>query len=91
MITLDVFAPTQLNIAHRKTEMDGLSRVFAAAVVDRQFCEALLREPTQALANGYLGQSFPLSEQEQTLITSIRAETLADLAKQVNRALNNGY
>ncbi len=91
MFSLDIFVPTQLHVTHPKTEMNGLNRVFAAAVVNHQFREALLREPEAALANGYLGQTFPLSEQEKRLITSIRAESLADLAKQVNRAFNNGY
>ena len=88
MITLDVFVPTQLQIAHVKPNMDGLNRVFAAAIVNRQFCETLLHRPEQALADGYLGETFPLTELEKTLITSIRAESLSDLAKQVNRALD---
>jgi hypothetical protein len=42
------------------------------------------------LVNGYPGQTEPLSEDEKMLITSIRAESLSDLAKQVNWALKNG-
>jgi hypothetical protein len=91
MISLDVFAPTQVHITHSGCETDGLARLFAAAVVSRQFRDVLLHEPEAALANGYMGQSFLLSEQEKTLITSIHAETLSDLAKQVNRALTSGY
>lgn len=90
MISLDIFAPTQLHITHPITDTDGINLVFAAAVVDRYFCEALLRAPEQTLANGYLGQKFPLSEQEKTLIISIRAESLIDLAKQVHRAIHQG-
>ena len=91
MISLDVFAPTQLNTIRRIAETDGINRVFAAAVVDQHFCEALLREPEQALENGYLGQSFPLSRQEKALIISIHAESLIDLAKQVHRVIDQGY
>jgi hypothetical protein len=91
MISLDVFAPTQLHIAHPIIGTDGINRVFAAAVVDRYFCEALLRAPEQTLAHGYLGQSFLLSKQEKALIISIHAETLIDLAKQVHRVIAQGY
>lgn len=91
MITLDVFVSTQLQIADLEPSMDGLNRVFAAAVINRQFCEALLHEPEQALADGCLGQTFPLTDQEKALITSIRAESLSDLAKQIHRALNCRY
>jgi hypothetical protein len=69
----------------------GLSRVFSAAVVNRQFCDMLLEEPHVALKKGYLGEKFSLSREEEDLIVSIRANSLADLAKQVNRSLSNGY
>jgi len=64
-----------------------LSRVFAAAVVSQQFCDTLLQNPNEALQGGYQGDAFLLSREEQDLIVSIRADSLSDLAKQVNRAL----
>jgi hypothetical protein len=67
----------------------GLHRLFAAAIVSDQFRETLLCKPDEALANGYLGQTFILTDQEQTLIKSIRADTLTDLAQKVNRALKS--
>lgn len=85
MITLDVFLPVQIST---HTNMNGLNRVFSAAVVSRTFCETLLNAPEQALTEGYLGQPFLLTEQEKTLIISIRAESLPDLARQVRRALS---
>jgi hypothetical protein len=51
----------------------------------------LLQDPSIALQRGYLGQTFSLSKEERDLITSIRAKSLSDLAKQVNRSLVNGY
>ncbi len=69
----------------------GLSQVFAAAVVNQQFCEMLLQDPSIALQKGYLGQTFPLSKEEQDLITSIRAKSLPDLAKQINHSLQINY
>ncbi len=65
----------------------GLQRLFAAAVVNDQFREVLLRKPEEALANGYLGQAFILTDRERTIIQSIRADSLTDFAQQVNRAL----
>ena len=66
---------------------NGLTRVFAAAVVSRQFCKMLLQDPVAALQNGYLGEIFKLSNEEYNLLISIHAENLADLARQVNKAL----
>ena len=65
----------------------GLSRVFAAAVVNKQFRDMLLHEPSIALQNGYLGETFSLSKEEEDLIISIRANSLPDLAKQITRSL----
>jgi hypothetical protein len=75
----------------RSNSSTGLSQVFAAAVVNRQFCDMLLQNPSIALQRGYLGETFSLSKEEQDLIVSIRANSLADLAKQVNRSLSNNY
>jgi len=69
----------------------GLIQVFAAAVVNQQFCDMLLQNPSIALQRGYLGQTFSLSKEEQELITSIHAKSLSDLAKQVNRSLVSNY
>jgi len=67
----------------------GLPKLFAAAVVNEQFCQTLLQRPEEALEHGYLGQTFTLTDQERSIIQSIRADTLPDLAKKVNRALKN--
>lgn len=69
-------------------QTDGLSRIFAAAVVNRQFCQMLLQEPHTALQKGYLGETFSLSKEEVDVIVSIRAESLPDFARQLNRALS---
>lgn len=80
-----------MNLTSRSNISSGISRVFAAAVVNRQFCSMLLQDPQVALQKGYLGETFPLSKEEQDLIVSIRANSLSDLAKQVNRSLSNDY
>jgi hypothetical protein len=88
MLTLDSRpSATAFDFHKPVAKRTGLHRLFAAAIVSDQFCSTLLRKPEEALANGYLGQTFILTEQEKTLIKSIRAETLTDLAQKVNRAL----
>ena len=64
-----------------------ICRLLAAAVVSPGFCQLLLTRPEQALEHGYQGESFLLDGQERTLVVSIRADSLADLARQIGRAL----
>lgn len=87
MLTLDTQPASTFNFHKPASVRTGLHRLFAAAIVSDQFRETLLRKPEEALANGYLGQTFILTDQERTLIKSIQAETLTDLAQKVNRAL----
>jgi hypothetical protein len=65
----------------------GLSSLFAAAVVSSSFRDLLLRDPEKALKQGYLGKNFGLSQADASLIVSLNAKSLADLAKQVNQTL----
>lgn len=71
-------------------DANGISHVFAAAVVNRQFCQMLLHDPLHTLQTGYLGETFKLSDEEYNLLVSIRAESLSDLARQLNLALGIG-
>jgi hypothetical protein len=80
-----------INITSGSNNSSNISRVFAAAVVNRQFRDMLMQDPNTALQNGYLGETFSLSKEEQDLIVSIRASSLSDLAKQVSRSLSNNY
>jgi len=64
-----------------------VSRLLSAAVVNTQFKNLLLADPVLALENGYLGESFQLTNEERALLISIRADTLTDLAKQLTGAL----
>lgn len=77
----------KFNTRPMSVQSPGLSRMFAAAVVNRQFCEMLLNDPEEALRKGYLGETFTLTQDECDLIVSIQARSLADLARQVNRSL----
>lgn len=76
-----------LRVAESPRNLAGLSKLFEAAVVNRQFCQLLLSQPETALQQGYLGNSFELSSEEQALIISIQANSLPDLAQQVTAVL----
>jgi hypothetical protein len=69
------------------TERSGLHRLLAAAIVNSQFRETLLSEPEMALAGGYLGQAFSLTDHEKAVISNVRAKDLTDFAQKVNQAL----
>ena len=57
-----------------------LNKLLAAAVVNKKFRELLLTDPKAALNNGYNGETFQLREEDQRLVLSIRAESLAEFA-----------
>jgi hypothetical protein len=87
ILSIDMYTDPSLGARKVPAQRNGLHRLFAAAVVNDQFRETLLREPEAALANGYLGQPFTLSDQEKIILKSVRAKTLADFAQKVNQAL----
>lgn len=87
MLTLDARQASSFNYRKSATERSGLHRLFTAAIVNSQFREKLLREPEIALAGGYLGQTFSLTDQEKTIISNVRARDLTDFAQKVNQAL----
>ena len=73
--------------SRRKVELCGehsnLGYLLSAAVVNRQFRKMLLEDPETALQRGYLGERFELSRDERERLTSVRAHSLADLARSV--------
>jgi hypothetical protein len=88
MLTLDVYSTSSRGFQKAPVApRSALHRLFAAAIVSDQFRRTLLQAPEEALANGYLGQTFPLTDQEKKIINTIRAETLTDFAQKVNQAL----
>jgi hypothetical protein len=87
MLTMDARPATSFEYRTPADNRSGLHRLFAAAIVNSQFREKLLCEPESALANGYLGQTFSLTDQENAIVRTIRAKDLTDFAKKVNQAL----
>lgn len=76
-----------LRVSESPRNYVGLSKLFEAAVVNRQFCQLLLSHPETALHQGYQGTTFDLTMEERALIVSIRASSLPDLAQQVTKTL----
>ncbi len=87
MLTLDIYSASSPAFRKPPAARTGLHRLFAAAIVSDQFRTTLLREPEEALAKGYLGQTFPLTDQEKKIIRTTHAENLTDFAQKVNQAL----
>jgi len=87
MLTLDTRPASPFDSRKPASDRSGLHRLFTAAIVNSQFREKLLSEPEMALAGGYLGQAFALTDQEKTIIRSVRARNLTDFAQKVNQAL----
>ena len=58
-------------------------RVLSAAVVSNRFRQMLLTNPRQAIASGYAGEAFHMDEGEIAWMASIRAENLAEFARQM--------
>jgi len=60
----------------------NISRLLAAAVINKGFRELLLSDPARALSQGFQGEEFPLDYDQKALVFSIRAESLSDFALQ---------
>jgi hypothetical protein len=59
------------------------SRIICAAVINKGFRDQLLKDPTQAVARGFNGESFQLSPNEKQIISSLKGLSLADFAAQL--------
>lgn len=60
-----------------------LSRLIAAAVVNKTFCHILLTNPAEALQRGFSTETFELSAAERALVMAIHATDIVDFAQQV--------
>jgi hypothetical protein len=87
MITSRTFTTKMPLKINPEEHHSGLSSLFAAAVVSRSFCNMLLHDPEEALRQGYMGKGFGLSQADASLIVSLNAKSLADLAQQVVQTL----
>ncbi len=60
-----------------------LSRLIAAAVVNKTFCHILLTNPAKALQKGFRTEKFELTAAERSLVMAIHATDIVDFAQQV--------
>lgn len=80
MVTNQLFEQ-HLTLRKSQREQSDISRLLAAAVVSRQFCNLLLSDPAQAIKNGYAGEHFMLSKDEYELVLSAHGSTLPEFAQ----------
>lgn len=59
---------------------DELNRMLCAAVVSKSFRNMLLVNPEIAVASGYQGEKFNLSDEDRSWLFSLRPTNLVDLA-----------
>jgi hypothetical protein len=57
--------------------------MLCAAMVDSQFCNTMLRDPSQAISLGYQDHTFALTAEERMLVCGIQAQRLEDFASQI--------
>jgi hypothetical protein len=59
---------------------DELNRVLCAAVVSKSFRSMLMANPTLAVSSGYQGESFNLSNEDRSWLSSMHPTSLIDFA-----------
>lgn len=67
----------------QKSNGREFSRLITAAVVNKGFCQMLLKNPKMALDSGFKGESFVFETDDQNYILSIKASDLAEFANQL--------
>ena len=81
----------RLRVRETPSDSSEINRLLAAAVVSTRFCNLLLSDPARAIAEGFAGEQFVLSEDEQDLILSLRASSLKEFAAQLCEHLSRRY
>ena len=72
------------HLNHASPPSEGsLSRLLAAAVINKKFRNLLLTHPEEALQRGFQGEKFQLSGRDRRRVLAIRARDLADFALQL--------
>jgi len=64
----------------KSTRGQEYSRLLSAAVINRNFCNMLLTDPSRAINNGYSGEKFNLSKEAEEKVATIRATSLQEFA-----------
>ena len=70
------------------SENGEINRLLCAALVSEEFRNLLLENPTVALKNGYLGESFTFTRKERSAVLAIDAATLDEFTVRLMDHLN---
>ena len=81
----------QMMVQPTQHEQTGVNRLLAAALISSQFCNLLLKDPARALRQGFAGEQFSLSSDEQDFILSVRASSLQEFVAHVCDHLSGRY
>ena len=63
--------------------MGEIGRVLSAAVINRNFREALLADPKQSIEAGYFGESFHLPKHLVSRISDIKSSTIEHFSSEI--------
>jgi hypothetical protein len=80
-IDLTYYQPT-VNIEHTSNNHE-LNRLLSAAIVSTGFRNLLITDPEGAIAKGYMGEKFDLTNDEYRWLMSVQATDLASFATQL--------
>ena len=61
------------------------SRILSAAVINKSFRENLLKDPVRAIAKGFNGESFHLTDDEKERLVSLKGLSLPEFALHISR------
>lgn len=88
--TMNVGVPT-VTYAKSSNSNREVDRVFCAAIVSKRFCTELLKDPSKAVAQGFQGEQFNLSQPETRRMQSVQAAELKEFASQYLKAGEAAY
>ena len=71
----------------QETPRSEISRLLSAAVINSQFRSVLLSNPMKAIASGFGGEGFQISEDLQHKMILIHATSLSEFARKVNKII----
>lgn len=86
---VDYFEPTAARISqdpHESVLME-CGRLVHAAVINRRFLEKLLANPLKTIEDGYCGEKFSFTREEQQQIMLIQASSLAEFSQMLVQAV----
>jgi len=81
----------QVTVRKALSDSTEINRLLAAAVVSSQFCNLLLTDPARAIEEGFAGERFNLSDEEQDFILALHVPSLKEFAAQLCEHLPRHY